>query len=120
MKYLALIYTAAEANPTYGSPEFTALLAGYKSANKTYKEDGVMLGGEALQSTATATTVRVRHGKTETMDGPFAETKEQLGGYYILDCATLDEAIKYAAMIPGAAFGSVELRPIMNIDYDTM
>lgn len=120
MKYMALIYTAAEANPTYGTPEFTASLAAYKNATTTYMKDGVMCGGDALQSTATATTVRVRHGKTETLDGPFAETKEQLGGYYILDCANLDEAIKYAAMIPGAAIGSVELRPMMNIDYETM
>jgi hypothetical protein len=120
MKYMALIYTAAEANPAYGTPEFTASLAAYKNANTTYMKDGVMRGGEALQSTTTATTVRVRHGKTETLDGPFAETKEQLGGFYILDCANLDEAIKYAAMIPGAAIGSVELRPIMNIDFDTM
>lgn len=118
MKYIALIYTAAESGPAYGTPEFGAQMASYKVATDTYVKDGVMCGGEALQSTSTATTVRVRKGKTETMDGPFAETKEQLGGYYILDCANLDDAIKYAAMIPGAASGSVELRPIMNMDYD--
>lgn len=120
MKYMALIYTAAAANPAYGTPEFGASLAAYKKATDTYVKDGVMRGGEALQPTSMATTVRVRKGKTETLDGPFAETKEQLGGYYILDCANLDEAIKYAAMIPGAAIGSIELRPIMNIDYDKM
>ena len=120
MKYIALIYTAAAANPVYGTPEFGAQLAAYKMATDTYIKDGVMGGGDALHPTTTATTVRVRKGKIETLDGPFAETKEQLGGYYLLDCANLDDAIKYAAMIPGAAIGSIELRPIMNIDYNTM
>jgi hypothetical protein len=115
MKYMALIYTAAEANPTYGTPEFGASLAAYQKASETYAKDGIMRGGDALQPPATATTVRVRKGKTQTMDGPFAETKEQLGGYYIFECADLDAAIKYAAMIPGAAIGSVEIRPIMNL-----
>jgi len=89
---------------------------GYRTATETYQRDGVMLGGEALQDTSTATTVRVRNGKTETMDGPFAETKEQLGGFYLLDCANLDEAIKYAAMIPSAEHGCVEIRPVMEIE----
>jgi hypothetical protein len=120
MKYMALIYTAADANPAYGTPEFGASLASYKIATDTYIKDGVMRGGDALHPTSTATTVRVRKGKVQTMDGPFAETKEQLGGYYILECADLDAAIKYASMIPGAAIGSVEVRPIMNIDYDKM
>ena len=75
-----------------------------------------MVAGDPLEPTATATTVRVRGGKTESTDGPFAETKEQLGGYYILDCKDLDEAIAYAARIPTAAFGSVEVRPIMVFD----
>ena len=66
--------------------------------------------------TSTATTVRVRNGKTETMDGPFAETKEQLGGFYMFECANLDDAIKYAAMIPSAEHGSVEVRPVMEIE----
>jgi hypothetical protein len=117
MKYMALIYTAAEANPVFGTPEFNASLSAYKIATNTYIKDGVMRGGDALQPTSTATTVRVRKGKTETLDGPFAETKEQLGGYYILECDNLDAAIKYAAMIPGAAIGSIEIRPIMNIEY---
>ncbi len=115
MKYIALIYTAADANPAYGTPEFGASLASYQKATQTYANDGVMRGGEALQPTTTATTVRVRKGKIQTLDGPFAETKEQLGGYYIFECADLDAAIKYAAMIPGAAIGCVEIRPIMNL-----
>ena len=72
--------------------------------------------GEPLQGTDTATTVRVRSGKAETVDGPFAETKETLGGFYILDCKDLDEAIGYAAKIPTAEYGSVEIRPIMTFD----
>jgi hypothetical protein len=73
-----------------------------------------MLGGEALDSTATATTVRVVDGKTITTDGPFAETKETLGGFYLVDAADLDEAIAYAAMIPGAKRGCIEVRPVWD------
>ena len=90
-------------------------LAAYQAANAVYARDGVKLAGEALQPTSSATTVRVRGGKTQTMDGPFAETKEQLGGFYMFDCASLDDAIRYAAMIPSAAHGSVEVRPIMDL-----
>ena len=114
MKYMALIYTNAAMEPQYGTPEAGTVMAAYKAATETYIRDGIMRGGEALHPPAMATTVRVRGGKTETMDGPFAETKEQLGGYYIFECADIDAAIKYAAMIPGAAHGSVELRPIMD------
>jgi hypothetical protein len=120
MKYIALIYTAESSNPAYGTPEFDARRAAYKKATDTYIKDGVMRGGDALHPISTATTVRVRKGKTETMDGPFAETKEQLGGYYIFECADLDAAIKYAAMIPGAAIGCVEVRPIINLNNETM
>ena len=77
---------------------------------------GVMLGGNALESVSTATTVRVREGKAQTTDGPFAETKEQLGGYYLLECKDIDEAIECAGKIPSAKLGSVEVRPVMNFD----
>ena len=73
----------------------------------------MMKGANPLQSISTATTVRLRNGRTQTTDGPFAETKEQLGGYYLLDCKDLDEAISYAAKIPSAKNGSVEIRPVM-------
>ncbi len=116
MKYLALIYAAPGTQPAYGTPEFGAFMGDYSKATETYKRNGVMLAGEGLQGTSTATTVRVRDGKTVTMDGPFAETKETLGGFYLFDCANLDEAIKYAAMIPSAAYGSVEIRPVMQYD----
>jgi hypothetical protein len=115
MKYMALIYSEPNVGPDYGTPEFDAYLAEYQRVTEVYVKDGVMRGGEALEPTSTATTVRVRKGKTQTMDGPFAETKEQLGGYYIFECADLDAAIKYAAMIPDATNGSVEIRPIMNL-----
>lgn len=115
MKYLLLIYGAEDASAAPGSPEFDAYMAGYVKADETYKADGVFEGGEALESPQTATSVRVRGGKTETMDGPFAETKEQLGGYYLLDCKDLDAAIRYAAMIPDAATGTVEIRPVMDL-----
>jgi hypothetical protein len=115
MKFIALIYTAPGVSPDYGTPEFGPFMEAYRLAGETYQRDGVMLAGEALQPTSTATTVRVRNGKTETMDGPFAETKEQLGGFYMFDCANLDEAIKYAAMIPSAEHGSVEVRPVMEL-----
>jgi hypothetical protein len=116
MKYIALIYMNPETATPPNSPEFGKMMAGYQVCNETYHKDGVYVAGDALQPVTTATTVRVRGGKTETMDGPFAETKEQLGGFYILDCANLDDAIKYAAMIPHAANGCIEVRPIMVFD----
>lgn len=77
---------------------------------------GVMLAGDALHPTPSATTVRVRNGETVTTDGPFAETREQLGGYYLIECADLDEAIKWAAKMPHTDRGSVEIRPVMDFD----
>lgn len=115
MQYLALIYAEDGVSPSPGDPEFDDYMGGYFAANKVYEDAGIMRGGNALQHTSTATSVRVRNGKTETMDGPFAETKERLGGYYLLDCKDLDQAIEMAALIPDAKYGTVELRPIMAI-----
>ena len=114
MKYLALIYSAQGSTPAYGTPEFGAFMGEYQAAHEAYAKEGAMLSGEALDNSSTATTVRVRDGKTETMDGAFVETKEQLGGFYLFECANLDEAIKYAAMIPTAKYGTVELRPVQE------
>lgn len=114
MKFIALIYSAETSEPPYGTPEFETYIASYQAANETYERDKVLVVGEALNGVATATTIRVRDGKVETMDGPFAETKEQLGGFYLFDCENLDEAIKYAAMIPTAKHGCVEVRPVMT------
>ena len=114
MKYMALIYSDPSLEPPYGTPEFQAMMMGYGSANKIMEEAGVMVHGDGLQDIETATSLRIRGGKTETMDGPFAETKERLGGYYILDCKDLDEALKYAALIPSAAYGTIEVRPLAD------
>jgi len=116
MKYLALIYSAPDAGPQPNTPEFGQLMGGYQAAGKKYVEDGVMLAGEALQPVETATSIRIRDGKAELMDGPFAETKEQLGGFYLFECDTLDDAIKYAKMIPTAEYGTIEVRPVMTFD----
>lgn len=117
MQYLALIYSAPGTSPDYGTPEFTASMEEWQAITKTYQEDGVMVSGDALQDPDTATSIRIRNGKMETMDGPFAETKEHLGGYYLFECKDLDEAIKYAAMIPSTKYGTVEVRPIMQLDF---
>ncbi len=116
MQYLALIYAEDGASPQPGDAEFDSYMQGYYACTKTFEESGVMRGGEALEHTSTATSVRIRDGKMETMDGPFAETKERLGGYYLLDCKDLDQAIEMAALIPDAKYGTVELRPVMNIE----
>ena len=113
MKYLMLIYTDEATDAAMPPEQLNAVMAGYHGFSKEAGEKKVLLGGNALQPTTTATTVRLRGGRALTTDGPFAETKEQLGGYYLLDCKDLDEAIEYAAKIPGAAYGSIEVRPIM-------
>jgi len=113
MQYLLLIYAEKDAGPAYGTPEFQELMVNYRAFTAEVQEKGVLEGGNALQEVDTATCVRVRHDKTEIVDGPFAETKEQLGGYYLVDCKDLDEALKYAAKIPTAAYGTIEVRPIM-------
>ena len=115
MKYIALIYADEAVGPQPGTPEFDTMMEGYAAATAKFQEDGVMVSGEPLDDVANATTVAVRGGKTEVVDGPFAETKEQLGGFYVLDCPDLDSAIKYAAMIPSATYGRVELRPVPDM-----
>jgi len=116
MKYMMLIYSAENAEPSYGTPEFSTHLEAYFSFNAEMTKRGVFVSGDALDGVSSATTVSVRNGKSETTDGPFAETKEQLGGYYILDCKDLDEAIECAAKIPSAAIGRVEIRPLVVFD----
>lgn len=113
MQYMLLIYGAPEAEPQYGTPAFDAMMAGYAAFSKRLVDDGAMRSGEGLQGVETATSLRVRGGKVETMDGPFATTKEHLGGYYVIDVPDLDAALKYAAMIPSASYGTVEVRPVM-------
>ena len=114
MKYMLLIYNDPKLEPAYGTPEFQTMMGGYFAANEKMKADGVLHGGEGLKGVETATSVRMRAGKVETMDGPFAETKEHLGGYYVIEVADLDAALKYANMIPSVGFGTIEIRPLMD------
>jgi hypothetical protein len=112
MEYLLLIYTAEAREPKPGSDGFQEMMVGYGNASKFMNDREAMRGGNALKPVATATCVSVREGNTIITDGPFAETKEQLGGYYLVDCKDLDEALECAAHIPGAKSGRVEVRPI--------
>ncbi len=113
MQYMALIYDS-EHNRTSMSPdEHKQLMADYVAFTQEAKQAGVFLAGDALNPVDTATTVRIREGQVLTTDGPFAETKEQLGGYYLLECKDLDEALHWAAKIPTARLGSIEVRPVM-------
>ncbi|MFT4725895.1 MAG: hypothetical protein ACI9UN_000390 [Granulosicoccus sp.] len=113
MQYLCLIYSVEGTGPQPGTEAFGQYMQAYQTFTQECVEGGVMSGGNALQTTATATTVTRENGKVEVTDGPFAETKEQLGGYYLFDCKDLDEALEYAAKIPTAAHGRVEVRPVM-------
>jgi hypothetical protein len=115
MRYMLLIYTdpAEEAGRT--EAEEAAVMGDYYAFTQSIVDSGEMRGGDPLQPITTATTVRVRGGRTTPTDGPFAETKEVLGGYYIVDCADLDRALELAARIPAARTGSVEVRPIQEL-----
>jgi hypothetical protein len=114
MKYLCTIYGDESGWSDATPDQMSAVMAAYNAFGE--EAAGVILGGEGLEPTSSATTVRVRDGERVLSDGPFAETKEQLGGFYLLECGSLDEAIDWAAKIPGAATGSVEVRPVMNYD----
>lgn len=116
MRYVAMIYSSEAQDAAMTEAERGEQWNAYLNFTQDSVASNVNRGGEALMPTSTATTVRVRDGKTMTTDGPFAETKEQLGGFYILECANLDEAIAWAAKIPGALTGSIEVRPIMEIN----
>jgi hypothetical protein len=116
MQYMCLIYENEQSGAEAGKPDMPTLMAEYQAFGQAVNEGGVFVSGEPLQPIATATTVRVRDGQTQTIDGPFAETKEQLGGFYLLECKDLDEALSYAAQIPAAKFGSIEVRPLMVFD----
>ena len=113
MQYMLMIYGEEGSGPAPETAEFGEMMQGYGAFTEEVRAKDKMVAGDPLQPVATATTVRVRDGAVHTTDGPFAETKETLGGYYILECEDLDEAIEYAAKIPGAKHGSIEVRPIM-------
>lgn len=115
-KYIALIYLTPEDNTAgIDTPEARQMHQQYGAFTEAAMKAGVTRGGEALMPVSTATTVRTRDGKQLTTDGPFAETKEQLCGYYLFECKDLDEAIQWAAKIPAAERGSIELRPIAQM-----
>lgn len=119
-RYAALIYSPAESQGTGTPDDWARMMEGYNTFGESAGAAGVIGGGEALHDTDTATTVHVTGGAAGgdiiTTDGPFAETKEVLGGFYILNCADLDEAVKWAAQIPGAWHGKVEVRPILEFE----
>ena len=115
MRYLLLIALEESASSRTPEEDGQEMQTEYASFMKDMAERGVLLGGERLRLTSDATTVRVRNGETLTIDGPFAETKEQLAGYFLVDCKNLDEAIDIAAHIPGAKDGSIEVRPIWEM-----
>jgi hypothetical protein len=116
MEYMLLIYNSEADGKKMSAAEHTEIFQGYMAFTQDLTKSGKNKGGDALEQTTTATTVRVRNGKTAVTDGPFAETKEQLGGYYIVEAKDLDEAISIAAKIPGAKYGSIEVRPVRKIN----
>jgi len=116
VKYLCLIYEEEKLWANLSKEQAEGMMGEYFAFTDGIKKSNHYVGGEALQPTETATTVRVRHGKISTTDGPFAETKEQLGGYYLINAKDLNDAIQVAAKIPSARAGSIEIRPIMEFN----
>jgi hypothetical protein len=113
VQYLLLIHDDEAHWSTMSDDERDKLYAGYGTFTNELRESGAYVGANQLQPTSTATAVRVREGETLTTDGPFAETKERLGGYYLIDVESLDEAIEWAAKIPTARIGTIEVRPVV-------
>lgn len=112
MRFIALIHADEERWDALTEDERSEIYARYVGVANAMREAGVLVGGDELQPTRTATTVRVREGETLVTDGPYAEVKEALGGYFLLDCASMDDAIDWAARIPGAYHGAIEVRPM--------
>ena len=112
MKYLCLIYSTESQWATMPRAEYNAVMEEYFAFTEKIRGRGKYVVGEGLQPTQTATTVRVRRGRISTTDGPFAETKEQLGGFYLIDAEDLNDAIQTASRIPSARYGSIEVRPV--------
>ena len=115
MRYMLLICSDESAVGSLSPEEGSAMLAEYGTFMEEMNRRGVLQGGERLRPTTDATTVRVRDGEVLTSDGPFAETKEQVGGFYIVDCKDLDEAIETGSKIPAARMGTIEVRPIWEM-----
>jgi hypothetical protein len=115
MRYLCLLYVAEEAVAAPGTPELAERMAANVAANEAMRQAAVLVDSAPLYPVRAATTLRVRAGETLLTDGPFAELKEQLGGYYLLECTDLDDALRWAATIPAAHVGAVEVRPVMAV-----
>jgi hypothetical protein len=115
MKYLCLIYDEEKRLAAMSEQELSALMGEYRGFTEAIIKSGQFLAGHELQPTAAATTVRLRGGRVSATDGPFAETKEQLGGYYLIEAKDLNEAIQIAARIPSARIGSIEVRPVQEM-----
>ena len=115
-QYMLLIYQPSDYDPT--AEERAANFPKWSAYTEELQGAGIMLAGDALHPAESATTVRVRDGETQITDGPFAETKETLGGYYLIEVADLDTALKYAAKMPNITYGSVEVRPV--VDFSAM
>lgn len=112
MQYLLMIYGNEAGIPAASKDQVTQMSAAYMAYAEAMKQAGVIRGGERLRPTSEATTVRVKNGKTEVLDGPYADTKEQLGGFFMIDVPDLDAALAWAAKCPGASTGSMEVRPV--------
>ncbi len=112
MQFLALIYSAEGSDDV----DMPTLMSQYQDFGNEAGSQGILDGGNALQPVATSTSVQVRDGSVIMTDGPFAETKEQLGGYYLLNCKDLDAAVQWASKIPTARYGTIEIRPVMTFD----
>ena len=115
MRYTLLIYTSEAERPQWGTPEGDAEAKGYNDFHGEITQRGVFRGGEPLQRVADATSVRVRNGDTQINDGPAVQSPEQLGGWYLLECDDLDQALELAAKIPGASYGTIEVRPVLEL-----
>ena len=119
MQYMLLIYNPPGDWESMPAEERQAISGAYFTFTEELRQSGKLVGGDALQPISTATSIRVRDGETLTTDGPFAETKEVLGGYYLIDVETIDEALEWGAKIPGAQYGTIEVRPVVT-DYETV
>lgn len=117
MKYVLLIYGSEEALANMTPDETQTYFQDWGKFEGDVQQKGIKTGGEPLQSVSTATTVRIREGNPMITDGPFAETKEQLAGFYVLECDNLDEAIAYAKNMPDVNFGAIEIRPVYDKGY---
>ena len=114
MKFMLLIHGDEQAMMANTKVDATGMTPEYAAYNDALIKAGAMLAGERLQPTATAASVRVRDGKTEVLDGPYAETKEQFGGYYIIEAADVDAALDWAQKCPASWFGTIEVRPVVQ------